>query len=208
MRKIDEELLIRIGKYIEQTQVKEGRSPTQREIMAEFRITAPRAHKYIHTLEERGLLELRQRGKKSLIEIPYHIDSSDVNHIALVSSIRCGEPTAATEDFEGVFKIPQAFTGTGDFFMLRAKGDSMTGAGIESGDYLIIREQQTANSGDIVAAIRHSEMSSDNGEATLKRFVREGGKYILRPENEAYEDIDASEYKILGKLVGFYRKLV
>ena len=205
MKKLNEKLLLEISQYISRCQAEEGISPTFSEIAEKFNMTSKStAHRYVHALANRGDIDLAADGSISMLP---HLDSSYTTNIGLVGSIRCGEPATAIEDFESVYKFSKELTGEGSFFMLRAKGDSMINAGIYEGDYLIIRQQATAESGDIVAAIRKNEYSTDSGEATLKRFLRTGGVCILHPENEKYEDLDIKEYNIIGKLVGFYRKM-
>lgn len=202
MRVYDEGLLNSIAEYIKDIQATEGRSPSQREITAKFNLISSRTFRYVHVLANRGTIELND---DNTIAMPYNLDPSDVNHIPLVGAVRCGAPTLAIEEFEGLYKLPRELTGTGEFFMLRAKGDSMDGAGIYEGDYLIIRKQSTAESGDVVVACRESEYSSDE-DATLKRYLIINGQPVLHAENEAYEDIDATNCRIIGKLAGQYRK--
>jgi repressor LexA len=204
LRIIDEDLLIRVSEFITQYQVKTGESPTHREIMSRLKLTAPRVHRYIHVLESRGMLSLQEDGG---IKMPLNLDSSDVKYVPLIGAVRCGEPTLAVEDFDGMFKLPRQFTGSGDFFMLQAKGDSMEGAGIIEGDYLVIKEQGIADAGDIVVAMKESDNAAEEAEATLKRYMITDGRYVLHPENSEYEDIDAEGYRIIGKLVGFFRKV-
>lgn len=202
MKKLNENLLNDILEYVTRYQVQEGTSPTFREIVENFRLPSKSmAHKYVHVLESTGKLELDGDGS---IAMPLNLDSSYTATVALVGEVRCGQPTAAIEDFEAMYKFPKDLTGDGDFFMLTAKGDSMIGAGIYEGDYLIIREQSTAEIGDIVVAL--SEDDSGESDATLKRFIRYDGKFYLHAENEKYDDIDFKGYKIIGKLVGSYRK--
>lgn len=195
MRILDESLLIEIGEYIKQYQAMNGSSPTRRDIAEQFKITLPRVQRYIYALRSRETIDLNRDGK---ITLPYQFDSSEQRIVPLLGAVKCGEPTLAIEEYDGMFKLPREFTGTGTFFMLIAKGDSMINAGINEGDYLVIREQETAQHGDIVVACRVSEFSADE-EATLKRYKFENGKYIMHPENEAYEDMDANEFRIIGK---------
>jgi len=153
-------------------------------------------------LAKKGIIEMNN---DSTIAMPCGIDPDNVHHIPLLGAVRCGCPALAIEDFDGLYKFPQELTGSGEFFMLRAKGDSMYGAGIYEGDYLIIRKQSTADSGDIVVACVESPYNSDE-DATLKRYLIKDGKPLLHAENAAYKDIDASNCRILGKLAGQYRK--
>jgi repressor LexA len=203
MRLYDETLLNRIFDYIEDTQKTEGRSPSQRDITAKFRLQSSRTFRYIHLLAKRGRIWLND---DNTIAIPYGLNPNDVNHIPLVGAVQCGAPTLAMEDFDGLYKFPRALTGSGEFIMLRAKGDSMVDVGIYEGDYLIVRKQEIADSGNIVLACKISENSTDE-DATLKRYLIENGQPILRAENNSYKDIDASEYRIIGTLKGLYRKM-
>ena len=90
--------------------------------------------------------------------------------------------------------------GNGDFFALNVKGDSMMDGGIYDGDIAILKKQNNANNGDIVAAL------VDDDEATLKTFKKQGNKVHLMPENKAYEPIITDNVSILGKLAGVFRK--
>ena len=204
MKELDKGLLERMAKYITEYQRENGQSPGQRDIAVRCMTNSKRTFKYVHALANSGRIELSGDGT---IVMPRSMDSSDYELVPLVGEVRCGAPSLAIEGFKGMFKVPREFIGTGDFFMLMAEGDSMEGAGIEEGDYLIIREQPTADPGDIVVALKESEFGSEDADATLKRFIYKNGKPILHPENEKYGDIDAAEYRIVGKLAGFYRKI-
>jgi repressor LexA len=117
----------------------------------------------------------------------------------LVGRITAGQPVLAEENLEGYFPLPAEIAPGGSCFVLRVEGDSMIGAGIFDGDYVIVRQQQTAENGDIVAALL-------GDEATVKRFYRENGTIRLQPENENYEPIISREVQILGKVVGLFRR--
>ena len=205
MRELDTRLLERIAKYITDFQVVQGRSPSQRDIAAKCYINSKRTHKYVHALARKGVIELNYDGT---IAVPNVLATDDVQEVPLIGMIHCGQPTLAVEDFEEMFRLPRQFTGSGEFFMLNSIGDSMIDAGINESDYLVIRRQETADSGDIVVAIKTSDYS-DDAEATLKRFIIVDGEPVLHPENEGggYEDLDAREYRIVGKLVGILRKI-
>ena len=113
--------------------------------------------------------------------------------ISLYGKIYCGTPNFIDDYREAFLEIPQSMLGRGEFFALRAKGDSMIGAGINDGDILIIKMQDYAVNGQIVVARLDQDV-------TLKRyfFVEEQKKYILHPENEAYEDIVTAKCNIMG----------
>ncbi len=118
----------------------------------------------------------------------------------LVGKINAGHPILAEENREGYFPIPPDIAPGGNCFVLRVQGDSMTGAGIQNGDFVIIRQQKTADNGEIVAALI-------GDEATVKRFFLEADEIRLQPENDAYAPIYTREAEILGKVVGIFRKM-
>lgn len=196
-QRIDEGLLYDIAKYIKNYQEDNGESPTQREIADRFGTNAKRAHKYIHALANRGLVEFEDDGS---IAVPGKLDK-EYRFVPKIGTVRCGVPTLAIEDYDEAFRLPREFTGDGEFFMLEAEGDSMIDANVFEGDLLVIRRQETANEGDIVVAIRGE--FSDEADATLKRFKYKNGKPILHAENEdsdEYPDMDARKFRIIGKL--------
>jgi repressor LexA len=155
----------------------------------------------VRVLRERGELE---RGSDGRIELDFRF-ISDTTRIPLIGDIACGEPITAIENYEGIYSLPTEFVGRGgENFMLRAKGDSMTGVGINSGDLIIIRQQPSADYGDIVAALI-------DGEATVKTYRPNKGKIILHPENPEYEDIIVdrdADFRILGIAVGSFHSFI
>lgn len=124
----------------------------------------------------------------------------DATHVPLVGRIAAGGPILAEERVEEVFPLPKTLVGDGTLFMLEVVGDSMIDAAICSGDYVVIKQQQTAENGDIVAALL-------DGEATVKTFQRKDGKVWLMPHNEAYDPIDGTHASILGKVTAVLRKV-
>ncbi len=109
----------------------------------------------------------------------------------------------AAENIEETLPLPEDFTGDGPLFMLRVRGESMIEAGILDGDYVVVRQQPTAEPGDTVVAGIPGE------EATVKTFLRRRGKVVLRPENATLEEMvfDPSEVEIYGKVVSLLRRL-
>jgi repressor LexA len=101
--------------------------------------------------------------------------------------------------------VPEPLARGGDEFILRVQGESMVNAGILDGDYVVVRRQQDAQNGDIVAALAGEDDIAD--EATVKRFFRESGRIRLQPENDALEPIYAPHVQILGKVIGVFRRL-
>ena len=120
--------------------------------------------------------------------------------VPMVGRIAAGGPILAEERVEDVFALPKQLVGDGVHFMLEVKGDSMIEAAICDGDWVVVRQQNTAVNGDIVAALL------DN-EATVKTFKRKDGKVWLLPHNEAYSPIDGTYASIMGRVVAVIRKV-
>ncbi len=122
------------------------------------------------------------------------------SYVPLVGRIAAGGPILAEEAVEDVFPLPKQIVGDGDLFLLKVVGDSMVDAAICDGDWVVVRQQPTAVSGDIVAAML------DN-EATVKTFKRSKGQVWLMPHNEAYDPIDGTDATILGKVTAVLRRV-
>jgi repressor LexA len=121
-------------------------------------------------------------------------------HVPLVGRIAAGAPILAEEAVEDVFPLPRQLVGEGQLFALKVVGDSMIDAAICEGDIVTVRRQDSADHGDIVAALL-------DGEATVKRLRRENGRVLLMPHNSAYEPIPGDEAALLGKVVAVLRTL-
>lgn len=153
-------------------------------------------HAQLRALTERGYLRrdpLRPRAL-SLTRNGGHFPA-----IPVVGRIAAGEPILAEEHVEETLQLPPDLTGPGEHFALKVKGESMTGAGILPGDYVIIRSQTTAEDGQIVAALL-------DDEATLKRFFRDRDAVRLEPENPSMSAIHAAQVNILGVVVSLLRR--
>ena len=122
------------------------------------------------------------------------------SYVPMVGRIAAGGPILAEERVETIFPLPQELVGDGTLFMLEVAGDSMVDAAICSGDYVVIRQQPTAENGEIVAAMI-------DGEATVKTFQRKDGHVWLLPHNDAYEPIDGTHATILGKVTAVLRRV-
>ena len=179
-----------------------GYPPTVREMCRAINVnsTSTVAY-YIDKLVEDGILK-RNPNKNRALEIVGNVTSKDTGdfvQIPLVGNIAAGVPIMAVENVEEYFMFtPNLFKGEG-LFMLTVCGDSMINAGIYNGDKIVIRQQATADNGEIVAAMI-------DGSATVKRFYKEEGRFRLQPENDAMEPIYTTEVSILGKVVGLLRK--
>ena len=121
-------------------------------------------------------------------------------NVPVVGRIAAGGPILAEERIEDVFPLPKQLVGDGTLFMLEVKGDSMIEAAICDGDFVVVRQQPTANNGDIVAALLEDE-------ATVKTFKRTDGQVWLLPHNPAFEPIDGNHASILGKVVAVLRRV-
>jgi repressor LexA len=121
-------------------------------------------------------------------------------YVPVVGRIAAGGPILAEERIEDVFPLPKQLVGEGQLFLLEVVGDSMIDAAICSGDYVVIRQQPTADNGEIVAAMI-------DGEATVKTFQRKDGKVWLLPHNDAFEPIDGTHATILGKVTAVLRRV-
>ena len=180
-----------------------GLPPTIREIGEAFGIRSTKGvEDHLAALERKGSIR-RERGKSRAIEICARPDLRGARLVPLLGRIAAGTPVLAVENRSDEFVLDESLVGAGETFLLRVQGDSMKDASILDGDLVVVRAQDEARTGDIVAA-RLGE------EATVKRLDRSGGIIRLLPENEAYEPIlpDPSEdFQILGKVVGVYRRL-
>ncbi len=168
--------------------------------------------RYVKDLEDKGLLESNgmrgtnvpagsmESGYGGMLEHEPEEDFS--SRIPLVGTIACGGPIYAEENIEDYLKIDPAMFGHGEYFALRAKGDSMINAGIDSGDIVICRKQQTAEVGQIVVALI-------DDEATLKRYYRDDKKrkIVLKPENDYYEPMEFDDIRIQGRAIKVIKDL-
>jgi repressor LexA len=122
------------------------------------------------------------------------------NYVPLVGRIAAGGPILAEERVEDIFPLPKQLVGDGTLFLLEVSGDSMIDAAICNGDYVVIRQQPTANNGEFVAAMI-------DGEATVKTFQKKEGQVWLLPHNEAYDPIDGNNATILGIVTAVLRRV-
>jgi repressor LexA len=121
-------------------------------------------------------------------------------YVPLLGRIAAGGPILAEESLEEVFPLPKSLVGEGTLFLLEVRGDSMIEAAICDGDYVVIRQEQTAENGEIVAALI-------DGEATVKTFQRKDGHVWLLPHNPSYDPIDGTHATILGKVTAVLRRM-
>jgi repressor LexA len=171
--------------------------------------TSSVAHQ-VNALEKKGFLyrdphrprAYRVRPDRPTADVAAPAGSQHLVHAPLVGRIAAGPPITAEQDIEDVYALPRQLVGEGDLFLLHVVGDSMTGAAICDGDLVTVRRQETAETGEIVAAMI-------DGEATVKRLKRDGqsGNAWLLPHNADYAPIPANGATILGKVVAVMRRL-
>lgn len=190
MRSKSPELMNQICKYAEQYYLQNGHSPSTTKIAEAVGISRGTAYKYLVEMDDRGMI--KYDGKEIQTPVTKKVNK-DNSQTAIVGSIPCGTPEYEEENVEEYVSLPNAIFGKGDFFILRASGNSMIETGIDDGDLVVIRKQVSAEEGDIVVAL------VDN-QNTLKRFYRdeENKKIILHPENKKMKDIVVDECYIQG----------
>lgn len=199
MRTKDEATMKEIVEAIDKYYSRERKTPTTREIGAMVKLSHVTVIKYLQEMNDRGMLEYNG-GKITTERISKSIGSSV--SVPLIGSISCGQPLLSEESVEGYIPIPTEWLGPGEYFLLRANGDSMVDAGIDDDDIVIVQKATTANDGDIVVAL------VDN-ENTLKRLYRDEKKrkIVLHPENPNYEDIVVDSCEIQGVAIKVLKDL-
>ena len=152
-------------------------------------------------VEQRDSAEGTRSSQGSIVALDRAFyESSTSRDVPLVGRIAAGAPILAEQDIEEVFTLPRQIVGDGNVYMLKVSGDSMIDAAICDGDWVVVRQQATAENGEIVAAML-------DGEATVKTFKRKDGHVWLLPHNEAYSPILGDEAVILGRVVSVLRSL-
>lgn len=192
MRVLNHDTLERVEQYNIDYQKEHGRTPSFREIMHALNLgSLATVQRYVKALQKAERLELTSGG--NILPLP-QLEGGAITVVPLIGEIACGEPIFAVENIEESYALAKTLFGDGELFMLRAKGNSMIDVGINKGDLVVLRKQNTADDGDIVVAL------IDN-DATLKRIYRKDGKIILHPENKKMKDIVLDSCDIQGVLV-------
>lgn len=160
----------------------------------------PKLPRAIEVLDENGV-GIHGSASSSLPELPnFEVGDEDLVPVPLVGRIAAGGPITAEQSVEDVLALPRQLVGNGKLFMLKVKGDSMIDAAICDGDWVVVREQHTADNGDIVAALL-------DDEATVKVFRQVDGHTWLMPRNSNYEPIMGDRATVMGKVVSVLRSL-
>lgn len=195
-----------ILEFIKSEVREKGYPPSVREIAVAVGLqSSSTVHGHLDRLEKKGFIR-RDPTKPRAIEILNNDDSDNVidfpvANVPIVGKVTAGIPITATENIEDYFPLPTHFVGDNNVFILNVIGDSMIEAGIHNGDYVIVRQQPTANNGEIVVAM------TEDDEATVKTFYKEKDHIRLQPENPTMEPIRLPSVTILGKVIGLFRDL-
>lgn len=212
-RKSLSEKQMAVLEYIQHAVATNGYPPTMREIGDAVGLSSLSSVTHqLNQLELSGYLRRdpnRPRALEVLIDLPGRSENNstetttpvgDAAMVPLVGRIAAGIPITADQQIEEVFPLPRQLVGKGDLFMLRVVGDSMIDAAICDGDWVVVRQQNTAENGDIVAAML-------DDEATVKVFRQRDGHTWLLPRNSAFEPILGDYAEVLGKVVTVLRSL-
>ena len=199
MRSKSIELMNEIKKYIEEYYLQYRQSPSTTKIAEAVGIARGTAYKYLVEMSERNMIEYDGQEISTEVTRKYNKEQTQT---PIVGSVPCGRPQYEEENIEEYVSLPTAIFGKGDFFILRASGQSMIEAGIDDRDLVVVRKQVEANEGDIVVAL------VDN-QNTLKRYYRDNAnkKIILHPENKTMKDIIVDDCYIQGVACHIIKKI-
>ena len=198
---------------IEECIREKGYGPTVREVCQSLGLSSPSTvHVHLKALENKGLIK-RDPLKSRSIALTYPLEGlpalesnvvqpsfSKLVNVPLVGNVAAGAPILAEENITDTITLPTDIVGDSPSFLLSVRGESMIEAGINDGDYVVVKEQPVANNGDIVVAI------IDDG-AIVKRFYKEADHIRLQPENSSMEPIITRDCSIAGKVVAVFRRL-
>ena len=202
MRSKNQEYFTLLERYIDTYTDSHGVSPSTREIAAGTGLSLATVSRYLSYMRENGMIDYV--GQRNIVTQRKRMTSTGSNKVPLLGSVSCGIPKFAEGNIEEYVQLPTALFGKGDFFLLRASGDSMIEAGIDNGDLVLVKHQDHAEPGQIVVALIGDD------EATLKRFYPEPQNGIIRlhPENPALDDIIVENCSIQGIAVHEMKSLV
>lgn len=200
----------RILEFIRDWVERYGYPPSVREIGEAVGLVSPSSVAYqLKELERKGFLR-RDPNRPRAVDVRPPSDMIDDEavraqrptpaYVPLLGQIAAGGPILAEQAVEDVFPLPRELVGEGEVFMLQVKGDSMIDAAICNGDWVVVRQQPTAESGDIVAAMI-------DGEATVKSYRRRDGHVWLMPANSAFDPIPGDAATIMGRVVAVLRRI-
>lgn len=199
MRHKSFDLMNSIQQYVEKYYITNRHSPSTTEIASEVGIARGTAYKYLVAMKENGMI---QYDGEHIVTDKTEKTDVELTSVAILGSISCGIPQLEEERAEGFVSLPVSMFGRGEFFFLRAKGESMIDAGIDDGDLVLIRKQSEATDGQIVVALVENEN-------TLKRFYMDKENHCIRlhPENKEMKDIIVASCEIQGVAVKVIKSL-
>lgn len=188
--------------YIKNEILERGFPPAVREICQAVGLKSTSSvHSHLESLERNGYIR-RDPTKPRAIEIldeSFNMIRREMVNVPIIGTVAAGQPILAEQNIEGYFPIPTEYMPNKQSFMLKVKGESMINAGIFDGDKVLVKQQATAENGDIVVALV-------DDSATVKTYYKENGHYRLQPENDSMDPIIVTgEVKILGKVFGVMR---
>ena len=198
MRTKNPDMKEKVIKYVKEYCEANCVGPSVRETAKDLGISSSMAQRYLESLRDEGILS---RGNKSSFETKSVGEMRDMKLIPRLGYVPCGPLTEIDEYIDGYMMVPNNFVGNGDFFVLRASGDSMIDASIDDEDLVIIKRQNHADIGQIVVALCENEV-------TLKRLIKDkNGIVCLHPENPGLEDIYADKIEIQGVAIKVIKNL-
>lgn len=200
MRTKNSEYFIQIEEFIKEYYEKNGISPSMREISQKVGISCATVQRYLSTMRDEG--KIKYSGHRSITSSQSVRDFREILKVPVLGRVSCGLPKYAEENIEEYINLPTSIFGNGNFYILYASGDSMIEAGINDGDMVLIRVQNTAEVGDIVVALIDDEV-------TLKRYYPDPvhKRIRLHPENRSMKDIIVSDCIVQGVAVKLIKDL-
>ena len=187
--------------YIKNEILERGFPPAVREICQAVGLRSTSSvHSHLESLERNGYIR-RDPTKPRAIEIldeSFNMIRREMVNVPIIGTVAAGQPILAEQNIEGYFPIPTEYMPNKQSFMLKVKGESMINAGIFDGDKVLVKQQATAENGDIVVALV-------DDSATVKTYYKENGHYRLQPENDSMDPIIVDKCEILGKVFGVFR---
>ena len=193
---------IEILEFIKMEIQKKGYPPAVREICNGVSLkSTSTVHSHLEKLEHKGYIR-KDPAKPRAIEVLDRFDMPNKNvvNVPIIGKVTAGQPILAVENIEDTFPVPKDLVDENNVFMLRIQGESMIDAGIYDGDFVLIKQQSDAINGEIVVALL-------GDSATVKRFFKEKDYIRLQPENQSMSPIITKDVKILGKVIGLFRKI-
>jgi repressor LexA len=190
-----------IYEYIKDQIRTKGYPPSVREICAAVGLkSTSTVHGHLQRLEKKGFIKRDPTKPRAIELVDSTVYKKEMINIPIIGTVTAGTPILAVENIEDTFALPVNFIkSNNELFILKIHGESMIDAGIMDEDFAILEQTNSAENGDIIVALIENE-------ATIKRFYRENGYIRLQPENKTMEPIIVKDCKIIGRLVGLYRK--